>query len=277
MIQYTKDIVMKVVSDPTLAGLIGILGILFSIWGMYLTLRVRKLSYRRHDITFSRVSLANIGLLQECEKQMRRVSSAEIAIWNSGRKYINSTDMARKEPLRIIAKNDNKIFTGELLFSSCEYCDVKCKVNDSQNELLIDFDYLECGEGCIVNVIYEGNKEDIEVLGVIKGKKQIEKTQSVMQLFKKHKIIYDILTSKIFSWIVIFFCFFMCPVAYLQSGNFWAIENNFFNIPNTAGGKIFDILVMGILVLFTLGVSIPFWIRLFTPRFPKDLESHFGK
>lgn len=154
---------------------------------------------------------------------------------------------------------------------------MNCKVNENQKEILIDFDYLEFGEGCIVNLLYEGNKEDIKVLWVIKGKKQIKKSQSIMELFKKNKIIYDILTSKICSWIVIFFCLFMCPVAYLQSGNFWAIENNFLNIPDTLGGNILDMSLLIILVLFSFGVSIPFWMRLFTPRFPKDLEAHFGK
>lgn len=154
---------------------------------------------------------------------------------------------------------------------------MNCKVNGNQKEILIDFDYLELGEGCIVNLLYEGNKEDIKVLWVIKGKKQIKKSQSIMELFKKNKIIYDILTSKICSWIVIFFCLFMCPVAYLQSGNFRAIENNFLNIPYTLGGNILDMSLLIILVLFSFGVSIPFWMRLFTPRFPKDLEAHFGK
>lgn len=277
MIQHTKDIFTKIIGDPALAGLIGIFGILFSIWGVYRALRGRRLSYRRIDIPFLKSSLESCKLSQVLTEQTEKKSSAEIAIWNSGRKYINSSDMARKEPLRIIAQNNSKILAGELLFSSCEYCDVNCKMNENQREIIIDFDYLECGDGCIVNVIYEGKKEDLKVLGVIKGKKQIKKSQSIMEIFKKQKEIYDILTSKIFSWIVIFFCLFMCPVAYLQSGNFWAIDNNFFNIPDTLGGKIFDILVMGILVLFSFGVSIPFWIRLFTPRFPKDLESHFGK
>lgn len=277
MIQYTKDIFVKIFGDPALAGLIGLFGILLSVWGIYRALRGRRISFRRIDIPFFKSSLENSKLSQIFTEQTETLSCAEIAIWNSGRKYINSTDMARKEPLCIMAQNDSKILAGELRFSTCEYCDVNCKMNENQKEMIIDFDYLECGEGCIVNILYEGRKEDLKVLGVIKGKKQIKESQSITEIFKKRKAIYDILTSKIFSWIVIFFCLFMCPVAYLQSGNFWAIDNNFFNIPATLGGKIFDIIVMGILVFFSFGVSIPFWVRLFTPRFPKDLESHFGK
>lgn len=277
MLQYLESILSKIFSNPAMAGLLSVLGILFSVWGMYRALRGRRLSYRRIDIQNSQMYTVDNGGIQLNGASMGKIAIAEIAVWNSGRKYINCSDMARKEPLRIVAQNDSKIIVGGILFSSCEYCDVNCVINKNQQEILIGFDYLERGEGCIITVIYEGNKEDIRVLGVIKGKGQIKKSKSIMELFKKNKVIYDILTSKICSWIVIFFCFFMCPVAYLQSGNFWALENNFFNIPNTLGGNIFDISLMIILVLFSFGVSIPFWIRLFTPRFPKDLEAHFGK
>lgn len=277
MINYTKDICAKILSDPTLAGLIGIFGISLSYWGVYRALRGRRLSYRRIDIPILKPLSDSCKLNRIIKEPTKTMFCSEVAIWNSGKKYINCSDMARKEPLRVIVQNDSKILAGELLFSTCEYCDVSCKMNQNQTEMIIDFDYLECGEGCIVSVIYEGEKEDLKVLGVIKGKAQIETSQSILDVFKKQKIVYDLLTSKVFSWVVIFFCFFMCPVAYLQSGNFWYIDNNFFNIPDTLGGRIFDIFVIAVLFVFTVGISIPFWIRLFTPRFPKDLETHFGK
>ena len=277
MIEYTKDIVMKMCNDPLLLGVLAILSIVISIVGIITAFRGRRLSYRRLDFPFLKASFGSDALKKVFVEPIGQIAGVEFAIWNSGRKYINCSDMARKEPLRIVALNGSKILQGELSYSSCEYCDVNCIINENQKEILIDFDYLECEEGCIVNVVYEGNKEDIKVLGVIRGKKQIEDSQSVMECFKRNKIIYKVLTSKAFSWIVIFFCYFMCPVAFLQSGNFWAIENNFFDIPNTLGGRIVDFIVMGLLILFSIGVSIPFAMRLFKPRFPKDLESHFGK
>lgn len=79
-------------------------------------LRGRRFSYRRIDIPYSKAFIVNGGLMQVDEEQTEGISSAEIAIWNSGKKYINSGDMARKEPLRIVAQSNSKIIAGELSF-----------------------------------------------------------------------------------------------------------------------------------------------------------------
>ncbi len=277
MIEYTREIVFKIFNDPMVAAFLTMFGILLSVWGIYRALRGRRLSYRRIDISFPRGKFEDNKWLQNKEDGESGKASAEIAVWNSGRKYINSSDMARKEPLRIVAKDEANIIAGEVLFTSCDSSDINCIMRQDHKEMLIDFDYLECGEGCVINIIYEGQKKDVEIQGVIKGQNQIKESQSIMQIFKRNRLIYNILTSKISSWIIIFFCLFMCPIAYLQSGNFWAIENNFFGIPDTPGGRLCDLVLIITLIIFSLGVSIPFWIRLFTPRFPKGLEEHFGK
>ena len=90
MIQYTKDIFVKIFGDPALAGLIGLFGILLSVWGIYRALRGRRISFRRIDIPFFKSSLENSKLSQIFTEQTETISCAEIAIWNSGRKYINN-------------------------------------------------------------------------------------------------------------------------------------------------------------------------------------------
>ena len=107
--------------------------------------------------------------------------------------------------------------------------------------------------------------------GRIKGGK-IKSSYSVIERLAKRKWIYNILTSKIMSFIVIAYGFVLCPIAFLQSANYDAIPNNFLDIQESLSACIVDKIWVISLIIFSIATTVPFIMRLFCPRLPEKLK-----
>lgn len=264
------EFILKIFGNAYITGFVTIFAAILSVYGVLSAWRFRRISYRRQDNVWKNAE-KNFGELQILTKQdVSEVYVARYAIWNSGTKYINDFDMAPKGPIRVVAQNTAKLLDARIVTITDEYNEVLC-IKENDTNIRISFDFLNPGDGAIVEVAYSGEANDIFLSGRIKGGK-IKNSYSVIERLAKRRWIYRILTSKLMSFVVIAYAFVLCPIAFLQSANYDAIPNNFLGIPDSLSAYIFDRVWVISLIIFSIATAVPFIMRLFCPRLPDKLK-----
>lgn len=268
------NFILKILGNTYIMAFVSCFGVFVTVYTVFKAWRFRRISYRRCNILLcgNGISFNNIQVKIK-EKKKKNINIARYAIWNSGTKYINDFDLAKAAPLCLEGKNATKVFGARIVDVTDPTNDFRCYMQDDR-KVVIDFDYMNKGDGLVIEILYSGNIDDIVFTGRIKGGK-IKPSYSVVETFSKWQWIYNIITSKIVSFIVIAFAFVFCPIAYLQSANYVAIPNNFFEIEDGILSRIADGFMILCLIAFSGCVSIPFIMRLFRPRLPKKLKSSF--
>jgi hypothetical protein len=97
----------------------------------------------------------------------------KVAFWNSGNDTINDIDQAPTDKLRIELDNQYTILESELLFQSSNTNNIR--INNSNNKIYIQFDYLDSNEGGIIKFIHTGKKSsDVKMKGTFKGSDKLK-------------------------------------------------------------------------------------------------------
>jgi hypothetical protein len=106
-------------------------------------------------------------------KIQKFVRISYIFFWNSGWDTISNTDIPNKGKITIIPFNkDIAILGADLIKVNNLANDVKIQYIEKNNEVTIDFDYLDNGNGGIIQIINNGMEEkSFNVVGEIKGVK----------------------------------------------------------------------------------------------------------
>ena len=81
-------------------------------------------------------------------------------------------------------------------------------------------------------------------------------------------------SSKIVGWIIVFWGIVMCPIAFLQSANYYPIKNNFFGVEGRMA-LVVDFLLIGSLIIYSACSTLPILISIFSARMPKNLKEYF--
>lgn len=264
------EFIIKILGNTYIMGFLTVFGTILAVYGILAAWRFRRISYRRHDNVWRNLEKHFDELQIVTKEDVSDIYIARFAIWNSGTKYINDFDMAPKGPIRIMAQSNTKVLDARVITITDEYNNIQC-VKENDKNVLVSFDFLNRGDGAIVEVAYSGEAKDIFLSGRIKGGK-IKSSNSVIERLAKRKWIYNILTSKIMSFIVIAYGFVLCPIAFLQSANYDAIPNNFLDIPESLSAHIVDTVWVISLIIFSIATTVPFIMRLFCPRLPEKLK-----
>lgn len=102
------------------------------------------------------------------------VTVTRLALWNAGNRTIQFEDIAEKDPLRLLPTGVVEVFSIELLEQTKEANQVSfLEVQDNQdnpNAYKISFDYLDPGDGILINLVHSGmGLEEFKIVGSIKG------------------------------------------------------------------------------------------------------------
>jgi hypothetical protein len=93
-----------------------------------------------------------------------------LVFWNDGRETINKQDIAKGEPLEIIGKEGVKILNANVISEKNPANQFECSLSRDKSTLRIGFDFLDHGEGAILQIFHTGNTgSDLELKGIIKG------------------------------------------------------------------------------------------------------------
>lgn len=118
--------------------------------------------------------------------KVETVSKNLLKIWNSGNKIINQEDVVESDSLRVKIEGDGKLLKSKILKSSREQSNFFIEEIHSDNIAKIKFDYIEPGEGCMLEILHT-SEEPVKVECTIKGMKA--GLRQIKNLEKNKKII----------------------------------------------------------------------------------------
>jgi hypothetical protein len=102
-------------------------------------------------------------------QQIKNFSITKAAIWNKGNEIINKTDIAPKDPIRLIIQDEYEILNAQITFVKNEANNFSISIAKDRKSLLIDFDYIYKDEGFTFEVYHTGfSGKNIELKGRIK-------------------------------------------------------------------------------------------------------------
>lgn len=266
------DFLGKIIENNWIVFILTIFGILVSTYGIKNMFRYKRISYRVHRIEINHGILC--GVDNHCDRRSDKVDVTQFAIWNSGTKYINNIDLAKAGPLKVKGSEKCKLLDCYVVYKNNKMNLIDCIFNSEQNEAIINFDFLDEKDGMVLNVISEGSSEEITISAFIKGGRKIDRSNSVFDQLSKWKFPIRIISNKFIGWIIVFWGIVMCPIAYLQSANYYPIKNNFFEVEGKMA-LVVDIILIGSLIIFSVCSVIPILICIFSARMPRNLKEYF--
>ena len=110
------------------------------------------------------------------DNQVENLSIAHIAFWNQGAETLDRHDIETVNPLRIEASGGIEILDVSVSLTNNSSSEIETKPASDRKSARLGFDYLNKGQGAIIQVIHTGIKgSDVRIIGDIRGVKQIKK------------------------------------------------------------------------------------------------------
>lgn len=156
--------------------LVGTLGIAVAIYTIFRRTKGRLL-YQQTSIRLldaGRSSLLNNVSLLYGDKKVPRVSLTHVAIWNSGRSAVRSTDISQHGPIKIELNGDGEILEATVAASSMPDNDPTLIISDDGRSFLLNFSFLNPGQGVITRAIHTAAKENALISGTLIDLPRIE-------------------------------------------------------------------------------------------------------
>lgn len=101
-------------------------------------------------------------------KEIDSLTVTQLFIWNSCNTVIRSSDIAMSDPLRIICRETSEILESRIIKTSAEANGFKL-IQEIGSEVTITFDYIEPGEGVMLQVLHTGTHKDLALNGTVIG------------------------------------------------------------------------------------------------------------
>lgn len=160
--------------------LLGIVGILLTIFLFFISYEYRKLSY------YIRSTVLNMRIFKDKIKKLEvfyegnlveKLTISRIILLNKGNKGIDQNDILSDGQVKIKLSYPYEIYNYEILYNENKQksrFDIDAN-NITRNILPIKFEYLEPYQGVVIQVLHNGNEKDIKISGNIKEIKDIER------------------------------------------------------------------------------------------------------
>lgn len=172
---------LQIFSSPTgnFVGLVvGIIGVIVAVYFHRRGQRLKKPCWTiktNNLIQDYSSELSKLRVLYEKE-EVEDISTSKIIFWNEGKETINSDDIPKAAPLKIEAKNNAILLETDVLQSNNKANRFSVIPEDDKRSVQLSFDYLDHGNGAVIQVIHTGTtSDDLKLTGDIKGVKTIEK------------------------------------------------------------------------------------------------------
>ncbi len=98
-----------------------------------------------------------------------RLTKTYLALWNAGRVTVKGDDIVEDDQLRLVFGNDAEVLGTSLLGVSREQNGFRAGVDSAMNTVILEFDYLDAGDGALVELLHTDEKRYPEVKGTVIG------------------------------------------------------------------------------------------------------------
>jgi hypothetical protein len=167
------DGIKTILSQGWVGSLLGLLGLIAAIYFF----RASRISAR---LCFQAQALRLIGreyqaLPDDVEilykgNKVDRLTKVNIAIWNSGKAMLDGKNLIKADPVRFEVNKDERILSANILKVTREYIKFNVNVNtEADNQIICSFDYLNPGDGAVIELLHTDTKRYPIEKGTIKG------------------------------------------------------------------------------------------------------------
>lgn len=182
---FVDKIFDEIVANPV-ASFFAVFGILLSAYLYFRDKEVRSITYavRSVNLVSNSIEFNEDIEIKYLGAQVKNLSVAKIAIWNSGNKTLKPEDVAQLAPLQLQMLGGFKFFSFDLVtkkvpennFRLVPVVDPSDVSKHLQDKIGIDFEYLDNGEGVVAQIFHTGKSStDITLVGKIKGGREIKR------------------------------------------------------------------------------------------------------
>lgn len=189
-------------------SLIGIVGTILGIIGIF----SYKISRSSAEPMYQKCCLRLLGreednLPKEVTvlfkgKEVDRLSKTTLILWNHGTEILDGKDVVSSDPITITFDGDDNILSYKILKKTKKTNKIDF-VKNEQHILHMSFEYLDPGDGIILEILHDSEKRYPEITGAIKGlpkgfidsgkvysNKQYKAHSIIGQLFRFRKLMY---------------------------------------------------------------------------------------
>lgn len=182
-----RDWLVEVLNIPWVGVLVGVVLFLIGLPIAYMFYLMGKtttsLSYAVYDN-----EVISPKTVEDSDLEVRykgvvvsRVTNSMIGVWNSGTTTILGNSIVKADALRAILTSSGEILSTDARGLSRQVIDANVIHRVDQGAVEIGFDFLDAGDGFIINLVHSGELSAVDMAGTIRGLPQ------GVQRLKKHK------------------------------------------------------------------------------------------
>jgi len=153
-----------------LSLLVGIVGIVLAIVFYIRSRRVKQPLYTIRSVNLLRAPKLEVLDIRYANEPIVSLTATKIAFWNGGRETITRDDIAAADPLEVTMQRGVKALDAQILHCINPANRFETSVRPDASGALMAFDFLDRGEGAVVQLLHTGSSsDDIKIRGTIKG------------------------------------------------------------------------------------------------------------
>jgi hypothetical protein len=191
---------------------IGIIGIVLGIIGIALTIKSRvsaSLSYQTRSLEIiekSKQILPKEITITFGDKIVQRLTKTEVILWNSGRTTLHGIDIVAEDPLRLEFSKDAQILQTRIIKSNRDTNKFTSIIRvNSPNIVDFSFDYLEPGDGAVVEILHTDKELYPKIQGTIRGLRKGAKYSGYIPSYSGSRTISKYKLLRRFYTVIFFF------------------------------------------------------------------------
>jgi ABC-type multidrug transport system fused ATPase/permease subunit len=187
----------------TIASLLGLIVSVITGVGSYLLTRQRtRLAYRcdgKRLLDLAAYRLPTGITVHYRGQGIPRLTRTRVSLLNDGEKTISGNDIVASDPLRLKLRGDSRVLAATVLKTKRDVCEIKALPDAScPSETHIRFDFLDAGDGAVIEILHTSEESNVEFLGTVRGLPQGLHNFSIIQPMEIIPILASLFTLVVF-------------------------------------------------------------------------------
>lgn len=173
----------NMMGSPIAWGILSLFAVFSALFAVYTWIAGKKkkqfsLVCKTNEVIASGKSKIEKLFIQYDGEKIENLSVTKFYIWNSGNEVINKSDIVGSRPLSIICSEPASILDAQIIKANEETN--AFSIDETNNQRVIfDFDYVDQGDGFVVQILHTGQAIDLDLDCKIKGGKEIRDISSI--------------------------------------------------------------------------------------------------
>ena len=167
------DIVRAFLDNGWVGSSIGVVGVVVALIIYVSSVTTPRIVYQRWGIRLiggdDKVLPAQVEI-RVGDRVVDRLSKTCLVVWNSGRSLIRGSDVVEEDPLTCVFSDGSEVLECRVLKSTRKTNKFSAQRSPTAvNKLDISFDYLDPGDGAVIEILHTDSERFPEVKGTIRG------------------------------------------------------------------------------------------------------------